>query len=350
MPSKETPRDQPSNVATEDAPRPPDNAVVTSDTPKAVEESRAADLKSPNAAAGGKDVTHSDTDAPPDPNKPPPAGDDPGKSSAKRNKSAERRIKKLSGRLSRVTDLTVQQQRELDSKDEEIAALKAATPDVPEPKLEDFKTPQEFGKAYSKWETDKTAAAKPPADPTARRQPPAKQPPKEDPAIAEFHKAGRKMLGDEFDEALEEEGTAVSQVMAEFLFDSEVGPAVYVHLANNQEDARKIYDSTAPKAMKALQELEAKASKGELDVEGALQLAAPPELGEHDTGPTKDGDPPPVDKAKAKPPGGTKAPIPPSDTRVAGDAPLEAKPEDEDMDTYSARRRKEIARAAGHPV
>jgi len=339
----ETPRDQPTNVATQEALRPPDNSVVTSDTDHLGADPEKAGANSPPAAAG--EVTTSDTGT----NKPPPAGSDDN-AAKPRNRSAERRIKKLSAKISRVTDVTVEQQRTIDAQAKEIADLKAATPDIPEPKLEDFKTPAEYAKAYGTWDKGQKAAAAPPTRSTPPANPPPADPPALDPVVAKFHEDGRKLLGDEFDEALEEEGTAISQVMAEFLFDDEVGPAVYVHLSNNQEDARKIYDSTAPKAIKAMEALAAKAVKGELDVEGALQIAPAPGATPPADPPAGqvDGDPPP--KAAKPNPGGTNAPPPPSNTRESGDSNLQADPENEGMEEYAARRRKDEARRRGYPV
>jgi len=316
---------------------------VTSDTDHIGSDPERAGANSPPAAAD--EVTTTDTGT----NKPPPAGSDD-KASKPRNRSAERRIKKLSAKISRVTDVTVEQQRTIDAQAKEIADLKAATPDIPEPKLEDFKTPTEYAKAYGTWDKGQTAAAAPPARSTPPANPPPADPPQLDPVVVKFHEDGRKLLGDEFDEALEEEGTAISQVMAEFLFDDEVGPAVYVHLSNNQDEARTIYDATAPKALKAMEALAAKAAKGELDIEGTLQIATAPGADKHDTGPggQNDGDPPP--KAAKPNPGGTNAPPPPSNTREPGDSSLQPDPESEGMESYATRRRKEIARAAGHIV
>lgn len=331
---KETPRDQPQNVATQDAPRPPDNAVVTSDLPPEAE-SGEADAATQAAA----------TDTKPDGTKEPPSAGDDDKPQKPRNRSAERRIKKLSSKLSRATDLTEQQRKEIAAKDAEIARLKAAQPKPVEPKLEDFQSPTEYGKAYSKWEKDVAAYTDPAADtdqqPTAN-PPPEKQTPADDPladARNEFLESGREQLGDEFAEALEEEGTAVSQVMAEYIFESELGPAIYVHLANNVEDSQKIYDMSAPKAVKALEELEDRAKAGELDVEGQLQVAPAP------------GEEKPASKGSApKNPGGTKAPTPPSTTKDGANLNTAPDPDNESMDEYAARRRKEEARRMGYDM
>ncbi len=330
---KETPRDQPSNVATEDAPRPPDNSVVTSDLPPEFE-SREADASAQAAAADDKpDGTNKSDSA---------TGDD--KKQKPRNRSAERRIKKISGKLARATETIEQQGKQIKDKDAEIARLKAAQPKPVEPKLEDFKTPAEFGKAYAKYEQEVAAYTDRSDDTPPANKPPDDEPPADDPlaeAREEFLDLGKEQLGDEFAEALEEEGTAVSLPMAEFIFDSEVGPAIYVHLANNQKDAREIYDMSTPKAMKALEELEARAKAGQLDVEGKIKLA----------GNDDETDDQPGDKGgKGKNPGGTKAPDPPSSTKDGANVVTAPDPENEDMDTYAARRRKEEAQRMGYNV
>lgn len=328
----DTPRDQPETVATEDAPRPPDNAIVTSDTPEEPPESREADAGAQAAAGEG--------DKPAGTNEPPSAGDD-NKQQKPRNRSAERRIKKLSGKLSRATDLNQQQAQTIEAQNAEIARLKASQPRPVEPQLKDFDTPQEYAKAYSKYEKDAaeftgSASPPPPASPPAPANEPLADDPLED-SRDEFLEAGKKQLGDEFAEALEEEGTAVSQAMAEFLFDDlEVGPAIYIHLSKNQKDAREIYDMPAHKQVKALEELADRAKAGQLDVEGQLQVAPPP------------GDTPPAKGGKAKTPGGTKAPEPPSSTKDAGMHNTDPNPESESMDEYAARRRKEEARRMGY--
>lgn len=320
----ETPRDQPDDVATQDAPRPPDNVVVTSDLPPEAE-SGAADSTPPTAAAEG--------DKPDGTKEPPSAGDDKNKRKP-RDRPAERKIRKLTGRLSRAEGENQDLKQQITDKDAEIARLKAAQPQPVEPQLEDFKTPQEYAKAYAKYEADVAAyTERPDSRPTS---PPPPPPPADDPladARADFLDAGREQLGDEFAEALQEE-TYTSLTMAEFLFDDlEVGPAIYVHLSNNPKDAREIYDMPAHKAVKALEELADRAKAGQLDVEGTLKV-----------------EPPPDNKGGAAPPETTRAPEPPSSTRDGTNANLAPNPEDESMDDYAARRRKEEARRAGYNV
>lgn len=336
--STEKPNSQSGNVETEDALRPPDQAVVTSDTEPAAPapESRGTGEADPNAAAA--------TDQEGGPKTPDQAsGDD--KQTSTRNRSVERRIKKLTGKLSRAEEQTEAQRKEIERLARENAALRESTAAQPEPKLEDFATPAEYAKAYNKWTRAKEASAKP-STPESRKpaeKPPAgDQQPPEDPAIAAFHKAGKDMLGDEFLEALEEPDTAVNQIMGEFLVDSDLGPAIYVHLANNVELSREIFAMPARKAIKALEELEAKAGKGELDVEGQLKIAQNNEGGQGGTGDEKPGG--------EKPSGRRKPPEPPSSTQERGSTAMPADPNNESMEEYAARRRKEDARRRGYNV
>lgn len=308
---KKTSTEQPDNVSTEDAPQVPDTAVVTSDSEPQEAEPKKSDQTAASEPAGSNDQT-SEADSKPKPT---------------RNRSAERRIKRLSAKLSaagkREQEL-LQRNHDLET---QATALKDATPKNPEPKFEDFDNPKEYAQEYAKWEAKSIPEPKPPQQP-AQQQPQATEP---DPEISAFRDRGIEALGDEFAEAIEDADTPVNMTMGDYLVDSKYGPEIYVHLHNNIEDARKIFDSSSPKAIKALSELEAKAKKGELDAgDGELKIAPPPE-----------------NKAA---PGGTKAKEPPSDTKTTGTAALKPNPETEDMDDYANRRRKEIARAAGHIV
>ncbi len=332
--------DQPSDVSTEDAPRPRDEHVVTSDSP--------ADQEPP-AADPSSDDTPGETGTPPaqTTDDSPPSGD---KSTAapKRNRSAERRIKRLSAKLASERERNDRNETRIAELEQQIGDLRAATPAAPEPQLTDFNSPQEYAKAYAKWEAD---TASPPAGdtPPANRKPvdtrgSRPEPPPPDGEIVDFHTRGKEKLGDEFTEALQEPDTAVNQQMAEFIMDSDYGPEIYVHLANNVEESRKIYDMGPDRAKKALDALQAKAKKGDLDVEGMIRI----EGDDDDAGDEEEPDP----KPKPKKRGGrqTSAPTPPDSKPDPGSTALEPDPEAESMDDYAARRRKEEARKAGFPV
>ena len=324
-----TPRDQPSGVATTEPERPTDEHVVTTDTPLEVQESSEAD---PNAKAAAAKPGGSNEQ------KPAPATT---KRKPRRDKSAEGKIHKLTAMLDDSGKTIEANTAEIAELREQVEALEAATPEVPEPKLDDFKTPQEYAKAYAKW-SKPAAKPKPKPAPAPAAKPAASTEPAPaaaDPEIVDFRKRGTEKLGDEFVEALQVEGQAVNQLMGEFIFDSEFGPEIYVHLSNNQTDARKIYDASSRRAITALEALEVKAKAGELDVgEGQLSIQDPAELDEHDTGPAK--------TTKAAPTK-TKAPTPPSSTKDGASVNLAKDPEKESMDEYGARRAKEEAVKAG---
>ncbi len=325
------PRDQPSNVATEDALRPPDQSVVTSDSPTGTEPP-GDDSGKPAAAAdsgGSNDQT--------------PAPGDKQAAKPKRDRSSERRIKKLSQRLGAADDTTKAQARRIAELEDTVNTLKASTPKVEEPRLKDFDTPQAYAKAYSKWTKADQPAPAAPGKPTA----PAKSAPDpqiEDTEVADFTKRGKEKLGDEFVEASQDKDNAVNAVMGEYMLDHDLGPEIYVHLSNNHKEARKIFDMVPHKAVKALDGLAAKAEKGELDVgEGGMKVADPPDTGDSDIDPKKT----PAGSGGSRP-GETKAPKPPSGTK-GGSATPEKSAEDEDMDEYAARRQRETRRAQGLP-
>jgi hypothetical protein len=304
-----TPRDQPTDVSTEENPKAPDAAVTTSDTnfSKAVQ-AAAADEAGSNDQDSAPDATEKETRA------------------TKRHKRAERRWGRMTAKLSaaeKEAKDAAARVAELEKKVEELSAGKPSK--APEPQLSDFKTPQEYAKAYASWETKKTPKKSAPAKPAA---PPAATKP--DPEIKEFVERGKSMLGDEFQESLTV-NFGVNQTMAEFMFDSDVGPALYVHLANNPEEAAKICNSSTIRATKILNDLEARAKKGKLDVDGELKFEKP----------EKD-DPPPKRDPKT-----TRAKEPPSSTREAGANQPPPNPDTESMEDYAARRKQDELRKAG---
>lgn len=328
----QTPRDQPSDVSTKDTPRPPDKSVVTTDSPV---ETAPSD---PGAAAAPPGEPGASND------QAPAAG---GKAKPQRDRPLERKLNRLAKQLGeaersgKADKATI---TELQTELTELKANKAAAEAPAEPKLSDHPNPRAYAKAYSKWEKDVETASKPAPKAPAKPRPdtPAKPPESTavDPAIKAWQKTGVEMYGDEFQEALEAEGTAVNQVMGEFLEDSEHGHAIYIHLRNNQEDSRKIFNSGPARVDKAMKALETKAKAGELDIEGELKVAKAPDPGPSDRDPKK----------TPAAPGGTKAPTPPSSTKDGAQVNLTADPENESMDEYAARRTKETLARDGRIV
>ncbi len=331
----DTPRDQPSNVATEDALRPPDQAVVTSDAPQSTEPPAADPSGKPKPAAappGGPD----DQDPDPDSKK------------SKRNPPAERRIRKLRQQLTEEQTVNTANSGRIAELEGEIETLKASQAKAPEPKREAFKSDQEYAKAWSDWDT--AATEKPKPKPKAKPAAPTAAPPAStvivDTDIAEFQKRGASKLGDEFVEAMNSKGNAINTTMGEYILDHDLGPEIYVHLSNNQEEGRKIFDMPPHKAVQALDALAEKGEKGELDAgdEGELKPGDPPDLGDPDIDPKKT----PAGSGGRKRPGKTKAPEPPKDTKP-GDATPPKSPEDESMDEYADRREREERKRKGLP-
>lgn len=324
--------DQPDQVVTEETPRAPDEHVVTSDANFNSDASPAIPAQSAATdESEGPITSESDTGKA----KAPPA---------KRNRPAERRIRKLTDKLSAAEARDATNATRIAELEGQVTSLTDATPKPKEPKLNDFANPREYAKAYSKWEAGteepapkptRRAAPKPKAD----DPPPAATTPRPDKEILSFQERGKKKLGDEFIEALGEK-TAVNQLMGEYMLDHDVGPEIYVHLANNPEEARKIYDSSVPRQIKAMDALAARgAKKGGLDVgeEGELQVAPAPANPADDDYQEIDHEPPKV----------TRAPEPPKDTKVEGDSAPPVNPENESMEDYAARRAKEEARRNG---
>jgi len=323
-------RDQPSQVSTEEVPRAPDEHVVTTDVIADAEPGISEPPATPAATPKGENDDQA------------PAPGEPKKQttqSRRRRRNSEARINELTAKLSDAELRDAENVTRIAELSDQIETLRKATPKAPEPQLQDFASPREYAKAFTKWEADSaTPTPKTPAKTTPpAKKTPAAPPPKTvpDEEIQSFHTRGKEKLGDEFMDALQEEGTAVNQLMGEFMLDSDVGPEIYVHLANNPDESRKIFDSSPLRATKALDRLAAKAAKGELDVGEGGEL--------------QPNNPPPKDTSGKSPAKATKAPQPPSDTK-GGSAPIGVNPEAESMDDYAARRRKEEARRAGLPV
>jgi hypothetical protein len=324
-----TPRDQPDQVVTEETARAPDEHVVTSDanfnpdaSPATPAQSAAVDDSS------APTISDSDTGKP----KPKRTG---------RNRPAERKISSLKRKLADSEARDADNAHRIAELEGQVETLTDATPKPKEPQLRDFDNAPQYARAHAKWEAGKEPPAPKPTRKAAPKPPTGDKPapkPVPDQEILDFQAKGKKKLGDEFVEALGEE-TPVNQLMGEYMIDHDLGPEIYVHLTNNPEEARKIFDSSAPRATRALAALAARGAKGELDAgkEGELDVAPAP------ANPADDD----YEDPGHEPPKVTKAPEPPTDTSAAGDAAVPVNPENESMEDYAARRNKEEARKAG---
>ena len=317
----EAPRDQSSDAAPEDAIR-QSIEVVTSDLETPEPEPRETDPEEKTAEPAEIDNKKVD------PNDPDSATDTPKKTKPKRDRKSERRIKSLSSQLNESKEAYGRSNARVLELEEENERLKVNSPKPKEPLFDDFDSPQEYAKEYSKWEKN-NSQSKPEKSPSDASKPPKKsdtRPSAVPEEIQDFQARGEEKLGELFTDALSETGTAISQAMAEFIMDSEFGPELYVHLSNNVELSQKLYDKNSPAAMRDLIKLEAKAEKGELDIDGDDETKEPP-------APSKK--PTQINKSKAK--------EPPSNTREKGGLDTKVDPSKESMDDYSARRHREHA-------
>jgi hypothetical protein len=325
---------QPEN-AFQEVPRAPDDVIETTDSFVAEEVEKPTKAK---AAASEDEDSSNPSDSAPDTKK------------QNRSNYQERKLRRLERKYAEATNEVTSTKAELAEMREELAELKAAikttSKATPEPKLEDFKTPQEYAKAFAKWEADQSAEPPPRKKPETKK-PPAKTPPKTEDMpedIRAFHERGKGKFGDEFMEALGE-SVAVNQAMAEYMMDHDLGPDIYIHLANNPEESIKIYNSSERRAMKMLDALAEKATKGELDIpeDGEFQYE---EEGNDHQDDDEEEQQQPAGKAPAKGRTETKAKKPPGTTREKGTVKPNKDLETMDMDDYVAMRRKQEADAA----
>lgn len=316
---------QPSKVSTEDTARPPDDAVITDETKRSGADDQAAPAESgePNAEAS----------APTDPEKEP-----------QEERVTPRRFRRMQARLAKAQ----KRNEELEGKVNDLAGkvdeLLTATPKRPEPKLDDFDSPQAYAKAYAQWEkSQQTRTTEPP-----KRQPATATPANPDPAqeqrppvVDKEYKAfldrGTQALGDEFLEALDEP-IPVNKVMGDFILESDHGPELFMLLADDQELAAKIYDKSAPAAFRELEKLEKQVAN------------KPPSAGIREP---KPGDAATEDEQPAgddgKPAAKTGAPPPPENRQERGRTVPEGSLEELGMDDYAERRRKDYQRT-GRPL
>lgn len=316
-----------------EAPRPPDNAIRTSELDS---EPAATESDTPAAAAPEGDAPEDSDSAPETPEKP---------QAPKRNRSAERRIARLTAKLAESEAKRTASESRLSELERSVEELRNSQPKpkpAPEPQLRDFDTPQEYAKAYAQWEEAKAtpAAAKPPAaKPPATPEPKAPDPKDTEPDVvaptdaelAVFFQEGAE-LGDAFAAAVKVEGLPVSKRMGRFMVESDVGPEMYVYLSKHPAEAAAIYRANKDDARTRLEKLEQTIRNA------GDAISVEPEQPET---PPEDSTPPPKGARR------TKAPEPPSDATPRGGATRGVRPEDESMDEYAERRRKEEARRAG---
>lgn len=322
--------DQKENVITQEVVKPSDQDVVVSDAPAEAPEPReSATERKPSAAASPDDKGKSPND------QESATGDD--KQTQNRQKGVEKRIKRLTRKLAESEEARQATESQLEAMRQELDELKAQRKKPEKPKLEDFKDPEEYAEAYQAWKAEtkeSKSERKPPAKP--QKQPtPAELPPE----IKAFHEKGFEKFGDDFKEALEER-FPVNQLMGEYMIDHELGTDLFLYLANNPEEAFKINDSSPYRATKLLNDLAAKAEKGELEdvPDGQLQFE------EEDKGKKDEKQEKPQKKR-----GGAASRAPePANHKPEGEHDGKQDLEKMDMDDYAAMRQKQELAKMGY--
>jgi hypothetical protein len=326
--NSDTPAQKPGSdagkVETKETLRPPDKSVVTSDLPE-VEAQPEGDDKAKSdtpAAAGDDDKSKSGSN-----DQESATGDDKDSDASKkrisRGNRANRRLRKqMAEQKKRIDDLEAQLRKGGDKPPAE----------TPEPKPEDFSSTKDYAKAYAKWEReqsdDKGQPAKKPDDDTQQPGKPTEDELKE---ITDFYDAGVKKYGDEYAEAVQEPDLRIDKSMAEFMFDSDHGHEIMMHLANNPDESQAIFGKSERRVLRSMTALEEKAKAGKLDIDvDSLDI-------ENDKG-GKDGGKKAGEGGK---PSGSDRYTPPSDTKDKGSSQPASSPENESMDDYAARRQKE---------
>ena len=287
---------QPSEVSTQETPRPTDNSVVTSEI-----ESGATD-ESNSAAEPEEGAQTPDASAPSESD-----NQDPKK---RRDRKSERRIKQLTKKLAAAESATNAERVEREKLEEELEGLRARVPKPEKPKLADFEDEDKFAEAYTSWKE----ASKP--KPKAKTRPPK---PSNEGSIATaeeieaFRLRGVEAVGDAFSKAHANVDLPVNKVMGEYILESDLGPQMLVYLSNNPDEAKEIHDESTVEIVLRMRSIEAELAKKKSKVDGAEKKPA------KRTG-----------KATKAPPPGPEA----ESGVVVSDVDLTKV----DMDTYAARR------------
>lgn len=315
--------------------RPPDDAVATSDFIGDAAGAHGDTEDDAGKAASGDDKS---------------AGTDDQNSAtgnSKTRKRGDRKIQRLQRALDKRDGIIQKQGSQISDLTARLEKLEGGGgDDNPEPKFDDFNDPKDYAKAYAKWEASQSSSSS-----TGRQQQQQQRQTSDDQRphasekeLAAFVKAGQAQLGDEFMEAMKDGDAAIDQAMGEFIFDSDYGPAIYVHLANNPEESQKIFDSSTRRKTRALEALEEQAKKGELDVDGEIKLKVAGDDDEDDDTDDENDKGSQADAGNSGAGQQTKAGDPPSDTRdgsSTGTADVDL--QTASMDDYAATRRKQEA-------
>jgi colicin import membrane protein len=124
----------------------------------------------------------------------------------------------------------------------------------PEPKPEQFKDAFEYAKALAEWSTDKALHDRDAKEAEARAQEAQQK------AIEAFRErqAAFKATAEDYEAVIAASPVAVSNELRDAILDSEVGPQILYHFAQNPADAQRINALKAGAALRELGKLEAK--------------------------------------------------------------------------------------------
>lgn len=269
-------------------------SVSTDDTPKddapmnvVTEENEGAVQVPPDATRAAPPAGEPNEGKSADPESEKSDGQPPKK---RRQRSAERKIGRLTRELEEAKQAGAQRDAQITALQAEIAELKkgAAAPPPKKPRLQDFKNAEEFGAAWAEWEranaepppAEPPAAQPPASDPNSPPQPPAEPPPE----VAELEEAGEKVYGEEFSEVLHDKTLPLSANMADYIFDSDKGPDIVMWLDEHREEAKELFHLRPRALAKKLDELvptletpEPPAPTPERDASGKFVAKQPPE-------------------------------------------------------------------------
>lgn len=242
------------------------NPVSTTETPpddepmNVVTEENIAPPGAPQSdqAAPSKDEPNAGKSA--EPKDPPEGGDPPPKRTRKR--SSERKIAALQRRVTEVEETGQAKDQEITRLNAELAKAQSGPPPakLTKPKLQDFKTAEEFGDAHAAWlDQEKAPGDKPPvADPPAPKADATTGTPT--PEVEEFADKGEAIYGEEFEEVLFDKTLPLSENMFDFVSESDQGPALLMWIDEHREEAREMFHMRPRKLARALEEVVSKFS------------------------------------------------------------------------------------------
>ena len=315
---------QPSEVSTEERPRPPEASVVTDEIkPPGAEQAAASQADDP----AGQAQTGSES-----------APDDSDKET-KPGRRAQRKIRALNREKAELEQKLQRQSREYEELEKRLEALEKTAPKPTKPKLSDFKDEDAYFEARKAFEEAEAA------EPAPRRRSRTEPDPEEPAPVATREELqawvseGTSKLGDAFLAAKENKGLDVDAMMGEYLLDAELGHEMYVHLHRNPKLATEIYSESSPiEKVRAMQKLERTVTKAKADAEkgkGASSQEAGGAGGNHQ----------PRDEA-GRFRTGTRAP-PPGPERERGGGTVTQDLRELSMDDYAKVRTKQIKEKLG---